>query len=325
MTDHDLSTLVRDHVDSTEPPFALTPADSIRRGRRTVRARRLLGGGAALAVLAVGGVTATQLTDGDRATERTDGVDPATQAFLADYDAAQMPRILEEESRAVLERSVADLGPAAFRASDNGGAALPAKWWDRASGMSLSYGGSSDHRLSLDLAHARGEAEGDARDYCESGLEDGYYVECTVDVLDDGSVVITNLWALRPFRAGGFMAVPQDEVSGVAPDRLWFERRVKVIKSETFVTYLSETVRAPSLEAAREAFEVPEADLVELATDPQVVIPAPEPDPASGCPGFVLPGTVTCETAADPEPRSGAAGPADSPRAMAPGTEPAAR
>ena len=53
MTEHDLTTLVRDHVSSDEPPFTLTPDDAIGRGRRAARTRRLLAGGATLAVLAV--------------------------------------------------------------------------------------------------------------------------------------------------------------------------------------------------------------------------------------------------------------------------------
>lgn len=322
MTEHDLSTLVRDHVSSDEPPFGLTPEASIRGGRRRVRARRLAAGGAALAVLAVGGVAATQLTDGERPAERTTAIDPATQAFLETYDAAQMPRILEEESRSRFERSVDDLGPAAFQATDNNAAALPPRWWDRASGMSVSYGGTSEHRLSVGLGHSRSEAEGSAQRQCEEGLGD-YYLECTVEERDDGSVVLINLWALRPSLQGSFMAVGRDRLATVDPDRLWFERRVKVVKSATFVTYVSETLKAPSLEAARAAFEVPEDDLVELATDPQVVMPAPEPDPVSGCPGFVLPDSgVTCGPADVPTPEDGEI-PAGT-ESVAPGVEPTA-
>lgn len=304
MTEHDLTTLVRDHVRSDEPPFTLTPDAAISRGRRASRTRRLVAGGATLAVLAVGGaVVGPQVLGSDDPRGESTAIDPATSAFLADYDASQMPRILEEESRAVLERSVDDLGPATFKAGDNQGAPLPEKWWDRASDMSVSYGGDSEHRFAVDLAHARGEAEGSERSYCEDGLADGSYLECTVDVRDDGAVVITNLWALRPFQGGGFMVVTADELATMAPDRLWFEQRVKVIKSETFVTYVSETLKAPSLEAAQAAFEVPAADLAELGTDPQVVMPAPEPDPVSGCPGFVLPDSgVTCGTFEEPTP-----------------------
>lgn len=301
MTEHDLTTLVPDHVSSDEPPFTLTPDDAIGRGRRAARTRRLLAGGATLAVLAVGGaVVGPQVLGSDTPRDRSTAIDPATAAFLADYDASQMPRILEDESRAVLERSVDDLGPATFKAGDNQGRALPEKWWDRASGMSVSYGGGTDHRFSVNLAHARGEAEGNAQEYCRSGLSDGYYLECTVDAPGDGSVVITKLWALRPYMGNGFIAVTSDELATIDADALWFERTVKVVKSETFVTYVSETLKAPSLAAAEAAFEVPAADLAELGTDPQVVMPAPEPDPVSGCPGFVLPGSgITCSTSAD--------------------------
>ncbi|WP_309650069.1 hypothetical protein [Nocardioides sp.] len=306
MSEHDLTTLVRDHVRSDEPPFTLTPDEAISRGRRATRTRRLVAGGATLAVLAaVGAVVGPPFLGSDSPRGESTAIDPATSAFLADYDASQMPRVLEEESRAVLERSVDDLGPATFKAGDNQGAALPEKWWDRASGMSVSYGDDSEHRFSVDLAHARGLAEGGERYWCEDGLADGSYLECTVDVRDDGAVVITNLWALRPFQGGSdFMVVFSDDLDAMSPDQLWFEQRVKVIKSETFVTFVTETLKAPSLEAARANFEVPAADLAELGTDPQVVIPAPEPDPVSGCPGFVLPDSgVTCGTT-DPSPSS---------------------
>ncbi len=251
MTEHDLTTLLHDHVSSDEPPFTSTAAATIRRGRRTTRTRRLVAGGATLAVLAVGGaVAAPQLLGSDSPGRESTAIDPATAAFLESYDASQMPRVLEQESRSVLERSVEDLGPMSFHAGDNQGADLPQQWWDRASGMSVSYGDDTVHRFSVDLAHARGEAEGSARAYCADGLADGSYLECTVDVRDDGSVVITNLWALRPAAGGGFMVVPEPVLATIDADRLWFERRVKVIKSETFVTYVAETLKASSLDAA---------------------------------------------------------------------------
>lgn len=307
MTEHDLTTLVHDYVRSDEPPFTLTPDAAIRRGRRTTRTRRLLVGGATLAVLAVGGaVVGPQVLGSDAPRDESTAIDPATAAFLADYDASQMPRVLEEESRSVLELSVDDLGPMTFQAGDNQGKALPEKWWDRASGMSVSYGGVTDHRFSINLEHARGLAEGSAPEYCQSGLSEGYYLECAVDAPTDGSVVITKLWALRPFMGNSFMAVTSDELATIDPDLLWFERTVKVIKSETFVTYVDEKVKAPNAAAAEAAFEVPVADLVELATDPQLVIPAPEPDPVSGCPGFVLPDSgVTCSSSAEVPPPEG--------------------
>jgi hypothetical protein len=59
------------------------------------------------------------------------------------------------------------------------------------------------------------------------------------------------------------------------PDRLWFAHEVKVVHSQTFVTYASEIVKAPSADAAGDLFEIPVDDLVEIATDPELVIPPP--------------------------------------------------
>ena len=46
-----------------------------------------------------------------------------------------------------------------------------------------------------------------------------------------------------------------------------------MIRSETFLTYVSETVHAPDQASAERTFEVPFTDLVELGTDPELVIP----------------------------------------------------
>jgi hypothetical protein len=68
-----------------------------------------------------------------------------------------------------------------------------------------------------------------------------------------------------------------------------------VIKSETLVTYVTETVKAPDQATAEDLFDVPVADLVALGTDPRLVIPHPPADPESGCPEWLLPGSnVTC-------------------------------
>jgi len=76
--------------------------------------------------------------------------------------------------------------------------------------------------------------------------------------------------------------VARDQLDTVAPDRVWFERTVKVIKSETLVTHTVERVQAPTREAAEAAFRTPVDDLVEIGTDPVLVIPEPPTDD-SGC------------------------------------------
>ena len=291
MTRHDLSTLLHEHVTRDEPVQAPDPWVSVRSGQRRLRARRLAAGGAAAAVLAGAGVSSVVLLSGDQGPDGTRGIDPASARALAAYDAQEMPRILDERVRSVLERSVADLGPAAFEASDGQGAELPRRHYDKASQMSVEYG-TPAHELRVDVLQARGEAEGSATRYCAEGLAEGIYLECEVDTDADGNVVISKLGALKPHGVtvdGGrtWIVVPAEELETTDPDRLWFSRDVKVIKSKTLVTYASETVKAPNRQAAEDEFEVPLGDLVEIGTDPVLVVPAPPTDD-SGCGPWTL-------------------------------------
>ena len=300
MTKHELSMIVRDHVASDEPPFA-GPRDVIARGRRRVRGRRLATGGVAalVAVVAVGGALVVGV--GDEPGGPVTSVDPATQQALEDYDARAMPELLDREARAVFSRSVDALGPSEFDAVDGNTESIPPEHYDKASGMSVSFGGDSEHQLRVDLSHAKSEAEGDAQEYCDSGLEEGYYLSCSVDVVDD-AVIISKLWALRPFDGwgdGSMTALTTRQLANTDPDRLWFERDVKVIKSETFVTYVTERVKAPTQQAAEGLFQVPVSDLAELGTDPRLVIPHP-PAGQNGCPAWMLhPEDTSCGPAPD--------------------------
>ncbi|WP_426244182.1 hypothetical protein [Nocardioides sp. LHG3406-4] len=302
MTEQDLATLVRDHVSYDEPAFQHSPVEVVTRGRRVVRRRRVLAGLAGAAVLTVGAVALPQLRSEGPGTDRV--IDPAITQALDAYDAAQMPRIMDDHARSVFSASVPDLGPAEFVAFDSQSQELPPRYWDRASGLAMQYGADSEHRLSLTVEHARSFAEGDPDRYCAEGLDAGYYVECSVDRTPDGDVAITTLSAKRPMRdsAGlqawndNFMAVTADELPSIAPDRLWFSSDVKVIKSETFVTFTSETVRAPDLATARERLVVPTADLARIGLDPALVMPVP-PRGERGCPQWTMPTkdmTVSC-------------------------------
>jgi hypothetical protein len=298
MTQHELSQLVREHAVADEPVFP-GPEEVLVRGRQRVRGRRLVAGGVTTlaAVVALGGVLTLGSGDGPDGDDTT--IDPATQQALEDYDAWAMPDLLDREARAVLSRSVSDLGPSEFEATDANATTIPSQYYDKASGMSVTFG-DADHEFQVDLSHARSEAEGSAQRYCDEGLADGTYLECTVERVD-GATVISKLWALRPFHAlggarldGSMIVTRADQLNAFDPDKLWFEHSVKVVKSETFVTYTSERVKAPTQEAAQGLFTVPVADLVELAVDPMLVIPHP-PAGQNGCPAWMLDGeNVSC-------------------------------
>lgn len=293
MTDHDLATLLRDHV-RDEPSYDRTAADALGRGRRRVRRARLAAGSGIAGLVLAAAAAVPQVLGGAEAPDRV--VDPATAAALDTYDVTTMPRTMDEHARSVLEASVPDLGPADFVAFDSQHQQLPERYWTMASGLVVRYGVDSPHRISVTLSHGRSYAEGDPDRYCAEGLGDGYHLECEVDRTTDGDVVVTTLGAMRPMPGStglqawteDFMAVTDDELGSVRPDRLWFSRDVKVVKSETFVTFVRETVQAPDLATARQRLVVPPADLAAIGLDPVLVMPVP-PRGENGCPQWTMP------------------------------------
>jgi hypothetical protein len=286
MTERDLSTLLHDHVTHDEPPAPL-PTRAIADGRRRVRRRRLGLAGGALAAVALAGAVVVPLRSGDEPRESV--MDPASVDALAEYDALRMPELMDEHVRRVLERSVPDLGPSSFTARDDPWTPLPRRHWDKASRMSVGYG-SPAHEWEVSISHARGEAEGSARSYCAGELDGGFALECSVERTDDGDVVIKELIALSPHRPWGEVdpgfpwgIVRADLVPSARLDELWFQRRVKVVKSETLVTYAFERVKATDRDPETAAFATPYDDLVEIGTDPTMVMPPP-PMGEHGCP-----------------------------------------
>ena len=299
MTDHDLAELLRDHVYHDEPatPLAMPALVS---GRRRVRNRRLVTGGASLAVLALAAAVVVPRLGGSAGPESA--MDPASAAALAAYDVHAMPELMDDHVRAVLERSVSDLGPSTFGAMDSQAQDLPEEYWGKASSLAVSYGADA-HSYEVSIAHSKGEAEGDPERYCQDGLAEGYYLDCSVERTAAGDVVISKLWAIKPQTllgndTGFSKVVRRDRLDDVPLDQLSFERSIKVIKSETLITYVSERVAATDRDPATVAFSTPPADLVEIGTDPQLVMPVPPPG-ENGCPAWSMPmddATVSCSS-----------------------------
>ncbi|KQY63963.1 MULTISPECIES: hypothetical protein [unclassified Nocardioides] len=273
MTEHDLHTLVRDHVNSDEPPFQLTPDDTITRGRRTLRRRRAITGGVCAAALAtIGAVTVPQLIDSGNGSSGNKVV-----AGSPDYDASQMPRIIDEHARVVFAKTTPGLPDGVRSVTDSQGTALPEKFWDKASQMTVDYT-MAGREFRISLLHARSEAEGDRDTYCQAELASDYSVACeTFDV--DGRTVISQTMALR--RIGdGWAVVPNKKLATFDPDKLWFSHMVEDVRSETLVVTATEVVKASSVEAAD--WNAPIDDLTSLVTDPELDIPAPPTD-KDGC------------------------------------------
>jgi hypothetical protein len=309
MTDHDLATLVADHVSRTEPPFALDSGHAILLGRRTLRRRRARRGAAGLIGIAAAALVVPMLISNAPAGDRggREDIDPATAAALEIYDAAAMPGILGQRVRAAIPTSVADFGPETFTAADSEGHVLPPKYFDKASNMTVAYGGASDRQLQVSLTHSRSEAEGGARRNCARDLESGSFLRCTVTTAVNGDVVTTRVMAVRRVEqlSRGWSVVTRDELrTGVAradsptkdpidPSTLYFKRTVESVHSASYLTSAEETVRATDLDTALERFRAPVAALTTIVTDPALVIPEP-PLGKGGCP-WTLPGNnVTC-------------------------------
>lgn len=276
MTEPNLSTLIHAHATSGEPPFP-PPDRVLTAGHRRLRIQRLAAsiGGAAVLTAVTAGVAALP-----SATEpsRPSAIEPATQPAHEDYDAQLMPKVLDQAAREVLGRSVPDLGEGDFTARAATGGKLKPESYDEASWMGIEYGSRARGKLwGLSLYHAKGEVEGDHERVCVEELEEGYQLVCRVESLANGIVLIEKLMAMRSASSasGGWYGVRRDQLNDVEPDRLWFQHTVEVVKSETFGASVSEVVKAPSQEAAEQQLLVPAADLAELASDPNMVIPEP--------------------------------------------------
>ncbi|MGY2873010.1 hypothetical protein ACVW00_000200 [Marmoricola sp. URHA0025 HA25] len=310
MTDHDLATLVRAHVQDSEPPFLMSSDTVIALGRRTLvrrRARRGLAG-VVVAAAAVAALPLMPWHGSGRTGDRT-GIDPATAAALEHYDAQRMPQLIDDHARAALGAGLDGLGEGDFRASDDQGAKVPPQYYDKASSMSVKYGAHGGPRqVIVSLLHSRSEAEGDARKNCRNDLAAGYDFACTVTTSSNGDVVTTSVMAVR--RQTGlpdatWAAVTRDELRTGVPSagdpsqepidasEVYFIRNVESVHSRTFLTSAQEIVKAPSFEGAQQAFVVPVDALEQVVTDPELVMPAP-PIGDNGC-AWTMPGTqISC-------------------------------
>jgi hypothetical protein len=315
MTDHDLATLVREHVRRDEPPFLMSPDTVIAVGRRTLVRRRARRGFAGI-VVAAAAVAALPLMpwSGSGGEDKT-GIDPATAAALRNYDAQRMPALIDSHVRQALGHGLDGLGAPEFTASDDQSESLPATYYDKASSMELRFGGDGDRRVRVALMHSRSEAEGDARKNCANDVAEGYAFSCTVTTAADGNLVTTSVMAVRKLDIelahgeAGWSALTRDELrtgvpspgdpSGapIDPAEVYFMRSVESVHSETFLTAASETVRAPDLTTAESRWQIPPEDLARIVTDPELVMPKP-PLGKGGC-AWTWHADVTC--AKDPD------------------------
>lgn len=321
MTRTELTELLHRHVTDGEPTTSMPIDTVLANGRRAVRRRRIAGS----AVAAAAAIAAVAVVPHAFGGGHDSGIAPATQRALKNYDASAMPQLIDDHVHSAFSGSVSDLGTGQFFASDEQGTKLPEKYYDKASAMSMQYD-DGDHRFSVYLAHAASEAEGNAHRICSDELDEGLDFSCTVEHTDAG-VATTSVSALLPedrtvsgISGWSWAAVTKSQVEHrltpkwlrddpignthrpkhFDPSELWFERSVKVVHSQTFVTSTAELVRASSYEEAMRKFEVPADVLTTVSTDPELVIPEP-PKGENGCGWLLHPKGITCNVKPDHE------------------------
>lgn len=305
MTDGDLATMLRRHVEQTEPSVGPLPAVAISRGRRRLRRRRwALAASTAAVVGASAAIAALAVPNGDGAGKVGTDISPATSAALAHYNAARMPALLRSHTRSALGAALPPDEAGTFEAGDGQGEALPRRLWDKASTMSLAFTGPG-HRYQVVLAHSRSEAEGNVSQICASDVAEGTYLACDVRRTPTGELATVRISALRPMGAGDMAIITRRELrtgkptpgdplgTPIDPSKIWFEREVTVVHSDTFLTSVSEDVKAPNQEAAAKMLRLRVADMTALASDPELVIPEPPTD-KGGCPWTLPSAHVTC-------------------------------
>lgn len=306
MTHDTLRGLVRDAATDHEPPFTLTPDEPLARGRRRVRGRRLTAGVACAAVLGLGAVLVPQLGDGGPGGGTR--LDPATAAALERYDAALMPALIDETVRRAVAEDAPPFRHGTVTARDSQDQELPPRYFDKASGWSADYDWGAQRQLRVVLLHSGSESEGDPDAYCADGVDEGYYLGCSVRRLADGTVVITTEYALRrqveniegdPDAVTWYAVTDPDRVD---PAKLWFGRSVEARRGGIYLTSVTERVHAADRAEADRGWLVPTATMRDIATDPALVFPAPDKGP-DGC-TFVLPGSpadTACAVVPQPE------------------------
>lgn len=286
MTTEQLRRRLREDALHEEPAFTMSSAAVIARGRRELRLRRITATVAGLACAGVLAAGAPMALFGSP--DEAPRLSPASVAALEQYDAMRMPSLVD---RVVRESVEVELPAGEVVPRDSQDVRLPREHYDKASSWHADYGWDSRHLFDVTLMHARGETEGSAQRYCAMNLSSGYDLSCDVERLEDGTVVITSTSAVR---RGG--QEPRDvrrtwygvkDVSQVDPDRLWFRRTVEARRGGAFLVAAYETVKAPTLAAARGQWQVGTGELEAVVLQPELVFPSPPIDEESGCVWFL--------------------------------------
>jgi hypothetical protein len=256
MSEKDLSTLLRDRLALLEPPLSISPATSMRAGRRARRVRTGLVAGAAVAAvsLAVVAVALVGVGSGEPTLVATDtGSEPIDQA-IADVVAREYAPYL------------ATLPETPVTATDDEGNTLPLDA-PGVTGVGVQYELPGEHTVTLGV-HA---ADPTAITDCAEWDRNGTAVACDVSSLPDGTTIMTSVLAFGPPEPGGPQLptiLTAEQLANADPATLSWSHGVLVRTPDGDISGTYELLPAPSYDAARAAWQLPDDALLAAATDP---------------------------------------------------------
>lgn len=300
MTERDLSTLVRDHATTDEPPFVLSADNVIGSGRRRVRARRAVAGVASVAVLAAVGVGVLPwVIDG------VDGVDQDPAGASAEYDAARMPQLLADTTREVYGRTVSDLQEPEVQVIDKANRLLPRGRYDEAYEMSARYRLDEGRLLTGSLAWYHHDWD-DYERICQERLASGYQLECDVRRAPDGTAYVVQATAMQesenpcgPLEPGmqcdpslrlkgpkaaepdfppfSMESVASEDLDDADPDKLWFGFSITAFRTDggEYRVTATEVLQSPTLARAESERLLSDEQLTEIVLDPDLGLNPP--------------------------------------------------
>lgn len=156
---------------------------------------------------------------------------------------------------------------------------LPEKQWHQATSWHAEFRLGPQETLSIQLLHSPADAEGDPALVCRDPVNR----HCSFTQGPHGVQLFDWVWALRGNRVlaprgQGSPGNPDD--GDVDPARIRFEHRSQAEPGGSYQVRVSDIVRAPNEERARERWTLNSAQLREIATSPELLDdPAPsEPD-----------------------------------------------
>lgn len=256
MTEHDLATLLHEHL-ADEPPVRLSSADAIRTARRQAVRRGVLATGAGAlaltAVAALGVGIAGSLAD------------PAPAPPVAAEAPASLTDAMEAAATTAFAPYVGELGDP--RWSINTVVGEPVDAGDPAAQhFLLDYRPAGTPQVNLTVG---GLAASDWESYqfagaCQAQLERGSLAACTETTLADGSLVTVSIGPVSRAGSDAPTLLTMDDVEGRDPSTFAWARVVGIDTTDVAVR-ASEYVRAADLDDAD--WQVPVAALRELALD----------------------------------------------------------